>query len=492
MRFKPKSLSGTILGSLLAFAVGIIVLVAVVLIGIFYVSSEADAEASLEQAAQDAVADLNAIPEADYVEVLSLQISEDVRYTLIDADGVVLFDSEVDASTMENHASRPEVSAAGTNGTAVVTRYSDTLSTDTVYAAAKLDNGMVIRLAQTRQSLAAFLGGMMVPLAVALIVAVVLTFAITRALTRRIMGPINALDFSEPLNNDIYDEMKPLLIRIDEQQCQLKQQNQELAEAENMRRDFSSNVSHEMKTPLQVISGYAELMKNGMVQPEDYVRFSGLIYDEAQNMRSLINDVLVLSKLDESAFERDIATSIDLLDVARLAAERLEPLAASCKVDVRVEGEPAVIVGNETLAEEMLHNLIENGIRYNHEGGSVTVSVVRESVPRAMVTADRGMTPQQAILLRHSTARMAMDAQEQVVVRVTDTGPGIAPDQQEKIFERFYRIDKSRSKETGGTGLGLAIVKHSVLYHSGTIEVHSEMGRGTTFELRFHAACPEG
>ena len=488
MRFRPKSLSGTILGGVLSFTLGIILVLSLVLIGIFYLSSESAAETEISQAAEDAASDLNAVGPESYIAVLTQQICEDVRYTLIAEDGTVLYDSEVDASTLDNHADRPEVSAAGSNGTAVVTRYSDTLATDTLYAAARLDDGSVIRLSQTRQSLTAFLGGMMVPLAVALIVAVVLAVMLSRRLTRRIMEPINALDFSEPLNNDIYDEMKPLLIRIDEQQCQLKQQNKELAEAENMRRDFSSNVSHEMKTPLQVISGYAELMKNGMVQPQDYARFSGLIYDEALKMRSLINDVLMLSKLDESAFERDIATSIDLLDIARLAAERLATLAESNQVSVSVEGESAFIVGNETLAEEMLHNLIENGIRYNHEGGSVVVSVSHESVPHAMVTADRGMTPQQAVLLRRSARSMAMDTQEQVVVRVADTGPGIAPDQQEKIFERFYRIDKSRSKETGGTGLGLAIVKHAVLYHSGTIEVHSEMGKGTTFELRFHAA----
>ena len=176
-------------------------------------------------------------------------------------------------------------------------RYSETLGTDTVYAAVKLDDGSIVRLSETRHSLLSFLSEMLMPVLIALIVAVALVFLLSKILTSRIMKPIDALDFANPLDNEIYEEMDPLLIRIDEQQRQLKQQNSELAEAENMRRDFSSNVSHEMKTPLQVISGYAELMKNDMVQPSDRQKFAALIYDEAQTMRSLINDVLTLSKL---------------------------------------------------------------------------------------------------------------------------------------------------------------------------------------------------
>ena len=487
-RTKEKSLAGTVFRTVLVFSLTIILVLSIVLIGIFYTSSEDEAEETLLADAEAVVEILNGLSSDERIEVLSQQFSEETRYTLIAEDGTVLYDSLVDASTLENHADRPEVEEAGENGEAVVSRYSVTFSDDAIYAAATLDGGEIIRLAQTRESLAAFVGDMLVPLIIALVVAVVVSALVSRALTRRIMQPIGALDFSEPLKNDIYAEMKPLLIRIDEQQSLLKQQNQELAEANNMRRDFSANVSHEMKTPLQVISGYAELMKEGVVAPEDYQRFSGLIYDEAQKLRSLINDVLVLSKLDESAFERDIPTCIDLLETSRVAASHLESLAKERKVEVSVVGEQAMIMGSDTLAEEMMHNLIENGIRYNHEGGSVVVSVGHESVPHAAVNADRGVTPQQAIVLRRSSPSTAMEAQMQVVVRVTDTGIGIAPEEQDKIFERFYRVEKSRSKETGGTGLGLAIVKHAVLYHSGTIEVHSELGHGSTFELRFPTA----
>ena len=484
---KANSLAGTIFKSVLAFTVAVILVVSLVLIGIFYVTNEQAAEDDLAQDTKSVVKSLNSATPSEYEGILMDQFSVDVRYTLIDGDGTVLYDSEADASTMENHADRPEVEAAGTNGAAVTSRYSETLATDYIYAAACLEDGSIIRLSQERQSLISFLGGMVVPLVVALVVAVVLAAVLSRQLTRRIMQPIDALDFSDLLNNEIYEEMQPLLVRIDEQQRQLKQQNEELAEADNMRRDFSSNVSHEMKTPLQVISGYAELMKEGVVAPEDYQRFSQLIYDEAQDMRSLINDVLTLSKLDESAFERDMTTRIDLFLIARAAADKLQSLAEERKITVRVEGEPAEIVGNQTLAEEMLHNLIENGIRYNHEGGWVVVDVRHEDVPRALANTDRGMTPQQAVALRHATSAQALATQRQVVVRVSDNGVGIAEDQQDKIFERFYRVEQSRSKETGGTGLGLAIVKHAVLYHSGTIEVHSALGKGSTFELRFQA-----
>ena len=484
---RAASLFGTVFGSVLGLTVAVVLVVTLALIAIFYLDSGRSVEEELSAAALDVAEGLNAVDESDYIALLESQLSDSVRYTLIDADGAVLYDSEADVAEMGNHADRPEVSGADSDG-AVVERYSETLATDTVYAAVRLDDGMVVRLSQTHQSLLSFLSRMAVPIVVALVLAVLLAFVLSRVLTRRIMKPIDSLDFSEVLNNEVYEEMQPLLIRIDEQQNQLKQQNAELAEADNMRRDFSSNVSHEMKTPLQVISGYAELMKSGMVDPADYQKFSTLIYDEAQNMRSLINDVLMLSKLDESAFERDLTTPIDLLDVARHASERLEALAEERGVRVSVEGCSASIVGNETLAGEMLHNLIENGIRYNHEGGTVVVSVGRETVPHALPTGDRGLTPQQAVAYRSSPSGSPLDAQEQVVVRVSDTGPGIAPELQEKVFERFFRIDKSRSKETGGTGLGLAIVKHAVLYHSGTISVDSVEGQGTTFELRFRAA----
>ena len=449
---QSKSLSGKIFTTLLAFVVVVVVVLGLVFTGIYYLSNEQRAEANLMQRAENAAAMLNgADPEEDQ-EILATQFDTLVRYTFIDADGNVVFDSREPADRLDNHADRPEVAEAAADGEATSSRYSETIGTDTLYAAIELDDGRIIRLSEDRQSLFAFIGDMLVPMVVALVVAIATVFALSRLLTRRIMKPIDALDFANPLENEIYEEMDPLLERIDEQQRQLVRQTGDLARAESMRRDFSANVSHEMKTPLQVISGYAELMKNDMVNPEDRQKFSALIYEEAQAMRSLINDVLTLSRLDESAIGDD-GQLIDLLASAKSVRGRLASFAEKAGVEIVIKGERAVIAGSDTLAEEMLYNLIENGIRYNHEGGTVTMTVGND--------------------------------ENGPVVTVVDTGQGIPAEMHDKVFERFFRVDKSRSKETGGTGLGLAIVKHAVMYHGGTIELQSELGHGTTFILHF-------
>lgn len=473
---KVRSLAGKIFSSVLVFTLAIIMVVAVVITSIYYVAYEREAENELKASAQDAATFLNESPVGGHTEMLMEQFSGMRRYTLIGEDGEVLYDSAADATTMENHAGRPEIQEADNAGEAVTVRRSETLGTDTVYAAVKLDDGCIVRLSETRHSLLSFLGNMLGPVLIALVVAALLVFVLSRVLTKRIMKPIDALNFTDPLENEIYEEMDPLLIRIDEQQQRLLLQNQELAQAENMRRDFSSNVSHEMKTPLQVISGYAELMKNDMVNPDDRQKFAALIYEEAQAMRSLINDVLTLSRLDETAFGDEMAARIDLLALAQRVQGRLSSFAADKNIKVRVEGEAAFIAGSETLAEEMLYNIIENGIRYNHEGGAVTLRVSLEGV-------HAGEAAESAV----SGSEVAA-AHPQAVVRVSDTGPGIPEELHDKIFERFFRMEKSRSKETGGTGLGLAIVKHAVLYHHGTIEIESAPNQGTTFILTFPAA----
>lgn len=504
---QSKSLSGKIFATLLAFVVVVVLVLGFVFTGIFYLSSEQRAASSLMQRAENAAATLNGLDAEEDKAILATQFDTLVRYTLIDVAGNVVFDSRESADSMENHSDRPEVSAAVENGEAASSRYSETLRTDTLYAAVELDDGRVIRLSEDRQSLFAFIGDMLAPMMVALAVAIATVFALSRLLTRRIMKPIDALDFSSPLDNDIYIEMDPLLVRIDEQQRQLVQQNEELALAENMRRDFSSNVSHEMKTPLQVISGYAELMKNDMIEPGDRQRFAELIYDEAQAMRSLINDVLTLSMLDESALGEGLA-EVNVYAVVERVAGRISSFADRMDVTVGYRGEAAYIAGNETLVEEMIYNLVENGIRYNHPGGSVQVTVEREASAEPLPKGN-GFSSQQIKSLREaglgdrlvdehasgvaasgkggdsgSDARSNAE-QRHVVIRVADTGPGIPEELHEKVFERFFRLEKSRSKETGGTGLGLAIVKHAVLYHGGAIKVESAEGVGTTFVLRF-------
>ncbi len=456
--FKVKSLSGKIFSSVAAFSLAVVLAFGVAMTSIYYYSHERSEEDALVALAGEAAECLDALSAEDRISALQGQFAGTVRYTLIAADGEVLFDSAADEDSMENHAQRPEVEQAETQGASQAVRYSETLGTDTIYAAVRLDDGGIVRLSETRESFPSFLGGMLVPILVALVLVGIAVLFLSRALVRRIMKPIDALDFADPLENEIYEEMDPLLERIDEQQKQLKQQNEELAAAENMRRDFSSNVSHEMKTPLQVISGYAELMKNDMVQPADRQKFAALIYEEAQAMRSLINDVLTLSHLDEASCDFEANRPVDVVAVGERMAGRLGSFAAEAGVKVQVEGERGTcfIVGSETLVEEMLYNLIENGIRYNHEGGRVRLSVSLEG--------------------------------GKVCVRVSDTGPGIPAEYRDKVFERFFRVDKSRSKETGGTGLGLAIVKHAVIYHNGTIEVESEEGAGTTFVVHLPAA----
>ncbi len=483
---KVKSLSGRIFSRVLVFTLVVLAVFGVVATCIYYVTYENDAETALKENAAAAAERLNASGADDATKILDEQFDGITRYTLIDKDGTVLYDSAADVSKMGNHADRPEIQQALKTGEATTARYSETLGTDTVYAAVTLNDGSVLRLAETRHSLLAFLGSLVVPLVVTFVVVALLVLLLSRYLTNRIMEPIDALDFTSPLENEIYTEMDPLLERIDEQQQQLKQQNRELAEAENMRRDFSSNVSHEMKTPLQVISGYAELMKNGLVDPADSKKFAELIYNESQSMRSLIDDVLVLSRLDESAFGDD-DTPFDIYKLSCQVVERLQSFADEQNISIRIEGEDASIMGNETLAEYMLYSLIENAIHYNTDGGSVVISVHRERTREAFADIDRGMTPQQANLLRRGAAdsEPPYAEREQVIVCISDTGIGIPKELREKVFERFYRVDKSRSKETGGTGLGLAIVKHAVIYHGGTIVLEDNEPQGTIFTLRF-------
>lgn len=454
-----RSLSGKIFSSVLAFTLCVIAAVAAILTGMFYVSYSGDCEARLMAQAHEAAQQLEEGPGSRKAAALGAQFAGIVRFTLVDGEGAVLYDSATaDPTTLGNHNDRPEVAEARETGEAAATRLSGTLGTVNVYAAVLLDDGSVVRLSETRELLFGFMEGLVLPLIALLAAVAAAVLLLSRALTRRIMKPIDALDFARPLENDIYEEMTPLLSRIDEQQRQLKEQNEELARAESMRRDFSANVSHEMKTPLQVIAGYAELMRDGAVPPDDASRVAGLIYDESQAMRSLIDDVLTLSRLDEAALDGDVPAPVDVRAVAVRVAGRLAALAEERRVHVEVAPGELTVWGSETLVEEMLYNLVANGIRYNHEGGRVDVALSEEP-------GENGRT--------------------QAVIRVSDTGPGIPPDKHEKIFERFYRMEKSRSKETGGTGLGLAIVKHAALYHDGVIEVQSEPGRGAAFILRF-------
>ena len=490
---------------------------------------------------------------------LSQLTADRYRLTWIAADGSVLYDTRTDAESLENHASRAEVSQALATGIGESTRYSSTLMEKTMYYAQRLDDGTVLRISISRATVGMIAVGMIQPLLIVLIVALILSGLLARRLSRRIVDPLNSLDLEHPLDNDAYEELSPLLKRIHHQHVEIQTQLRELREktdeftqitgsmreglvlldehgsilsinaaaqalfgadaqcvgrdfltiersheisaaiqaaaadghsevraeragrvyqfdisritsdgkflgtvilafditeqefAERNRREFTANVSHELKTPLQGIIGSAELIENGMVKPDDLPRFVGHIHAEAARLVTLIDDIIRLSQLDEG--DAMPTEPVDLLAVSQEAAENLHDAAAARNVTVSVTGQPAVLPGVRRLIYEIVYNLCDNAIKYNRDGGRVDVTVA----------ADAGGSS----------------------ITVADTGIGIAPEHQARVFERFYRVDKSHSKASGGTGLGLSIVKHAVQYHHGRIELESTPGTGTIIRVVF-------
>ncbi|MGN0261587.1 MAG: ATP-binding protein [Eggerthellaceae bacterium] len=435
------------------FSVVSLLVVTALLSFLFFSVSERVTEDKLLTEAKTAASQLEGKSVDEKISCLASELSGVSRYTLVAEDGKVLFDSVTDASGMDNHGNRPEIVMARQSGDAVSVRHSKTFDTDTLYAAVQLDDGSVIRLAQDHYSRFAFFSMTFGPLAFLLVLALAAVLLLSRRLAHSIIKPIDDLDVAHPLDNRVYAEMEPLLDRISQQQERLLEQNRELAHVESMRRDFSSNVSHDMKTPVHAISGYAEILKSGNASPEDVQRFAGVIYDEAQMLRKLIDDVLTLSRLDEVSFDIQDQRIIDMKYVANRVCERLSILAEEKDVSLSCvpANDPVFVCGNEQMLEEMTCNLVENAIKYNKRGGMVRVKVWGEG--------------------------------KSCKLRVSDTGVGIPEDLQEKIFQRFYRPDKSRSKETGGTGLGLAIVKHVALRHNGSVEVESDESLGSAFTV---------
>ena len=492
----------------------------------------------------------------DYLRQLE---SDQYRITWVAADGAVLYDTQADASAMENHAQRQEVRQALAYGEGESSRYSSTLLQKTVYYAKLLPDGTVLRLSSVRVTAGVLMLNMLQPLLLLVIAVLILSGVLAGRLAKRITEPLNRLDLENPLENDTYEELAPLLRRMEHQRRQIDRQMDELkrraeefqqitgsmneglvlldengrilsinpaaqrllgtdnacvgqdiltvdrdvslsdslrtaaqeghsefrgrrggreyqfdisriqtegrtagtvllvfdvterAFAEQNRREFTANVSHELKTPLQGIIGSAELLENGMVKQEDVPRFVGHIRSEAQRLVTLIGDIIRLSQLDEG--EPMPTETVDLLEVTREAAENLQTAAAAHDVTVTVGGQPAELEGVRRLLYEIVYNLCDNAIKYNVTGGRVDLSV-----------SCTGGT---------------------AAVMVRDTGIGIPADQQDRVFERFYRVDKSHSKASGGTGLGLSIVKHAVQYHHGVIELKSELGKGTEIRVTF-------
>lgn len=373
------------------------------------------------------------------------------RITLAKPDGTILYDSEKDASDLENHKDRPEIIEAMKEGTGEVVRFSQTLSKQTFYYAVKLNDGNILRVAKTTDSVLSTMLSSFTLLGLLLIAILALAFFVVEKQTRRLIAPINDLDLEHPLEHVAYEELRPLLNRVDEQNVQIAKQVEELKQAEMVRREFSANVSHELKTPLMSISGYAEIMRDGLVQPQDVPEFAGRIYDEASRLTSLVQDIIEISKLDESKnmpFE-----DVDLYEMTQDICQTLMLPAKKKRVTVLMEGKSVSIQGVRHVLYEMLYNLVDNAIKYNKEGGYVKVLLAREK--------------------------------DGVRWSVEDNGIGIAKEEQERIFERFYRVDKSHSRKTGGTGLGLSIVKHGAALHHAKIVLNSEPGKGTKIVLRF-------
>lgn len=385
----------------------------------------------------------------DYLDSMDIK---GVRVTWISSDGTVLYDNEKAASEMENHLARPEVKDAIKTGYGESSRYSSTLLEKQLYCAQRLSDGSVVRLSDSHSTVLTLLLGVAQPICLIVLVVLVIAFVVASKVSKRIVEPINGIDLDNPLSADTYNELDPLLSRLATQQNQIRRDRAELEKTEQIRQEFTSNVSHEMKTPLHAISGYAELIKNGLVADEDIRPFATRIYDESVRMSQLVEDVIDLSKLDAGITTQE-REQTDLYRIAENAVESLESFGRNKGVDIRLEGVTAVLEGLPQLLHSIVYNLCDNAIKYNHEGGCVVVNV-------------------------QNLANI-------VVLSVSDTGIGIPEEHIGRIFERFYRVDKSHSKEVGGTGLGLSIVKHAAVMHNAEITIDSKLNEGTTISVSF-------
>lgn len=481
------------------------------------------------------------------------------RFTVVDADGTVLYDTQAEAGAMDNHAEREEIAEAFRNGTGSSVRNSSTLTEKTFYEAVLLENGDVLRVSVSQLTVGALILRMLPSIIAIILVAAAVGGILSHAMSRKVTRPLMQLDLEHPSENSTYEELSPILTKLHRQRKQIKTQTETLhrksdefeqvissmneglvlldeygmvlsmntaakkifavkkdikgsdfllvdrtskmskaiwnaldgnrseyteerngceyqfninsivsdgkvlgavilvfditdrAFAERNRQEFTANVTHELKTPLQSIIGSAELLESGLVKPEDTTRFIGNIRKEATRLVSLINDIIRLSQLDEN--NEPATETVELTEIAKEVVEVLAESAAKKNVELTVEGEPQTIFGVRRYIYEIIYNLCDNAIRYNKDDGKAEIKIGKDG--------------------------------GHVFVAVKDTGIGIAPEHHSRIFERFYRVDKSHSKETGGTGLGLSIVKHAVQYHSGKVTLDSETGKGTTVKIVF-------
>lgn len=372
---------------------------------------------------------------------------DNVRTTVVTPEGQVIYDSNANVGEMDNHAGRPEIKEALEKGEGQSIRRSSTMQRNTYYYTVRMEDGNVLRVARESHSIWSILYRSLPVMAVMIVGLMAVCLLLSHYLTKSIVSPIEqmAADMNHIEESNVYEELAPFAATI-------RQQHEAILANANMRQEFTANVSHELKTPLTAISGYSELIENGMASGQDAIRFAAGIHQSAKRLLTLINDIIKLSELDvmepEIAFE-----SINLYELAQDTVEMMQMRAEDRSVILSMTGSPCTIQGDKQMIEELIYNLCDNAIAYNNIGGMVDVCVGK--------------------------------AGEKVFLRVKDTGIGISKEHQERIFERFYRVDKSRSKSTGGTGLGLAIVKHIVAVHNAQLQLESEPGKGTEVTVIF-------
>ena len=381
-------------------------------------------------------------PKMDY----TMEAIDNVRITVIDTDGTVAFDTNASIGDLDNHGQRPEIQDAFQNGEGESMRRSATMNKTTFYFALRLDNGQVLRVAKEAENAWSMLSALAFPIGIMSAAMILVSVVLTHFLTTSILTPIEhmASHMDDEEVEVTYRELEPFMATI-------RKQHKDIVKSSQMRQDFTANVSHELKTPLTAISGYAELIASGMTTGDDTTRFAGEISKSSKRLLTLINDILRLSELD--ATTEVPMENVDLYELAEKCVNMLQVNAEKQNVTLMLTGKATRMQANKEMMEELLYNLISNAIRYNRPYGNVVVSVNREA--------------------------------EHVSLTVEDTGIGISHADQERVFERFYRVDKSRSKSTGGTGLGLAIVKHVVQCHGAKLKMNSQLGTGTRIEVIF-------
>lgn len=382
--------------------------------------------------------------EEDYIERLQQNTPEGIRITLIGQSGDVLFDS-MESAISDNHLNRPEVVSALEDGSGYAVRTSEANGLDMHYYALRLDGGMILRVSMFASGINSFIGDALPLMLVLSLVVVVIALIMAKILTDRLVEPIEKLSSNPDATEMPYPELRPFAEQMEKDRY--VQQHMEM-----LRREFTANVSHELKTPLTGISGYAEMIETGIAKPEDVQDFAGKIRKETLRLLGLVGDIIRLSELDIAEKEED-AEQVDLLELAEENVERLDQIADSMGVSVTVDGEPCYVTGSRKRLDELVFNLIDNAVRYNKTDGSVAVSV--------------------------------KNTEANIIFAVSDTGIGIPSEARDRVFERFYRVDKSRSKRDGGTGLGLAIVKRVAMLYGAEIRLESEENVGTTVSVRF-------